>query len=225
MSKAIVSGVDPGQLGAFADQLVTAEAAAAAARQGISHDRTSITLTKLREEAREQGRQQGYREGYEEGLLKGETEGREAVLMAHAQLLKDFADQLGSRAAELEDAIEAWFVAAEEQLAEVALLVAAKVISAEITANREIVVAIVRDALAEVDHVKNVRIRVNPADSEYLSDQTETILAANRSLRRVEVVPDSTIHGGCVVESDAGVIDATVSTRLEAIVQAFREAA
>lgn len=221
MSKAIVSGCDPGKVGAFADQLVSAETAAAAARQGKSGDRNSITLTKLREEAREQGRKQGY----EEGFLRGQTEGREAVVMAHSHLLQDFADRLGQRAAELEEAIEAWFAAAEEQLAEVALLVASKVIAAEVTANREIVLAIVRDALAEVDHVKSVRIRVHPVDCEHLESQTETILSANRSLRSIEVVPDPTIQGGCIVESDAGAIDATVPTRFDAIVQAYREAA
>ncbi|MFQ3588640.1 MAG: FliH/SctL family protein [Fimbriimonadaceae bacterium] len=221
MSKAIVSGSDVGKVGVFADQLVSAETAAAAARRGNSNDRTSITLTRLREEAREQGRKQGY----EEGLLEGRNEGRETFLKAHGQLLQDFADRLGARAAELEDAIDAWFVAAEEQLAEVALLVAAKVIAAEVKANREIVAAIARDALAEVDHVKNVRIRVNLIDCEYLESQTETILSANRSLRRIEVVPDANVGGGCIVESDAGEIDATVSTRLDAIVRAFREAA
>lgn len=192
------------------------------------------------EEAREaghaEGSVQGYRDGHASGYAHGEEEGRSR---AYAQLLQEqeaiqaerhaavdqFCAEMESFVERTNEAVEAWTRAAEERLAGLAVEIASRAVSSELMLSRESVLNIVREALAEAEHARQVRIRVNPMDVATLESHQQEIAQALASIKGLEVVPDPSIQAGCVVESDSGVVDARVEAYLARLADQVRRAA
>ncbi len=74
-------------------------------------------------------------------------------------------------------------------------------------------------------HSRHARIRLNPFDGAILQNHRTELLAASGSLRDIELVDDPTIVGGCVIETEGGLVDATTETRLELLSTTLEEAA
>lgn len=98
----------------------------------------------------------------------------------------------------------------ERSVATLALAVAQRLVLDELDARPERVQAIVRDALDRVRRASRVRVRAHPDDAAQLMDL------------EVEIVADASIErGGCVVESELGVVDARIETRIDALARAL----
>lgn len=103
----------------------------------------------------------------------------------------------------------------QNELRLLAVRIAEKIIGAELTVRPEIVDDICRRALTEAGQRHQVVVRVHPQDLA-LIDQT---LRA-----RATFVPDAAVsRGGCLVKTEAGVVDAQLSTQLRAIERALTE--
>lgn len=155
-----------------------------------------------------EGRERGFREGYLAGEMKIRQEleaGKQAQL---AQLGSDL-DVLVNR---IHEAVGQWYVDAENRVADLITDAARKLIRTEVITNREALLAMVREAMAEAGEVTKVRIRVNPYDHPFLADHRDALLASCTHVRGIEIVDDPAIHGGCVVESENGAVDMTLST-------------
>ena len=98
----------------------------------------------------------------------------------------------------------------EEELGQTAIKIAKEVIDKEIsTSSNQIAHHLASSLIKELSNVKNIEIRVNPEDSEYLKEQ----FSKNE---RVKVsAGDAISKGGVVIISEGGNIDATMQTRLE----------
>ncbi|WP_459897856.1 flagellar assembly protein FliH [Campylobacter concisus] len=98
----------------------------------------------------------------------------------------------------------------EEGLGQTAIKIAKEVIDKEIsTSSNQIAHHLASSLIKELSNVKNIEIRVNPEDSEYLKEQ----FSKNE---HVKISADDAISkGGVVIISDGGNIDATMQTRLE----------
>lgn len=80
--------------------------------------------------------------------------------------------------------------------------------------SRESIVEITKQALQEVRHGTEVRVRVSPIDSSVLESRKAEILEAVSNIRQLIIVPDLKIVSGCEVDTDGGVIDARVESYL-----------
>ena len=98
----------------------------------------------------------------------------------------------------------------EEELGQTAIKIAKEVIDKEIsTSSNQIAYHLASSLIKELSNVKNIEIRVNPEDSEYIKEQ----FSKNE---HVKISADDAISkGGVVIISDGGNIDATMQTRLE----------
>ena len=98
----------------------------------------------------------------------------------------------------------------EEELGQTAIKIAKEVIDKEIsTSSNQIAHHLASSLIKELSNVKNIEIRVNPEDSEYIKEQ----FSKNE---HVKISADDAISkGGVVIISDGGNIDATMQTRLE----------
>ena len=98
----------------------------------------------------------------------------------------------------------------EEELGQTAIKIAKEVIDKEIsTSSNQIAHHLASSLIKELSNVKNIEIRVNPEDSEYIKEQF-------RKNEHVKISADDAISkGGVVIISDGGNIDATMQTRLE----------
>ncbi|MBX7102407.1 MAG: flagellar assembly protein FliH, partial [Myxococcaceae bacterium] len=98
---------------------------------------------------------------------------------------------------------------------EIGFLVARRILELELSTGPEPLFALVKSAVRKLGDARRVVLKLHPDDAT----QVETSEARQRlglTLLQVEVVPDGTLaRGDCIVESDAGVVDGTLATRLE----------
>lgn len=162
----------------------------------------------------ERGHAKGFIEGYEEGKGIGILESKTECQQATVALLNDFSAALKVVMGRLQDEIGVWFEESEQKMTDLALQAIRKILIAELSISRESALEIVKDALGDVTHSRHARIKVNPFDSLILKDHRLELLAAAGSLRDIEFVNDPSIQGGCIIETDGGVVDATIETKL-----------
>ncbi|MFT4561009.1 MAG: flagellar assembly protein FliH [Gammaproteobacteria bacterium] len=148
-----------------------------------------------------------YNEGFELGRRAGIEKGAEEVAEKRA-LLEQLMAALATPFKELDAAVV-------NSVSELAILVAKHLVRRELKVDPGEIVAIVRETMAELPvAARNPRIRMHPEDIDTIEDA----LSMRDTSRSWQLVPDPLMtRGGCVVESDASRIDATVEARLAAI--------
>ncbi|HTQ09529.1 MAG TPA: FliH/SctL family protein [Fimbriimonadaceae bacterium] len=174
-------------------------------------------LDEAREEARALGQNEGFEIGHKAGYQAGFDQAYAEASNKQSEMLRAFAADLQTVRDRLEEAIREWFEAAEVEAEDIAVEIAQKLLHAQLSLDRSYIIEAAKAALSQLTEASHARIRVNPFDSVILSNAREELLAATASLRGVEVVDDSSILGGCIVETDRGAVDATVSTRFEVL--------
>lgn len=103
-------------------------------------------------------------------------------------------------------------------MVELTVQITRKVIHRELQLDREVIKEIVTSTLKSIEGEREVKIRLNPEDLELLENQKQELLSTNGGIREIDFVPDRSIElGGCIVETDFGGIDATVTSQLEEI--------
>ena len=184
--------------------------------------RESVDFDSLRQMAQEEGFRAGYAEGQAAGSLRGYAEGqragreeaKEAHLAAESESLGDFRAALSAVVAGVGPAVRAWQTDVEERATTLAMDAVRALLAAELSIERPDAMGIVREALGFAEGAVRATIRLSPFDRAALAERREDLLAACVGLRDVEMVDDRSIEGGCIVETEGGVVDATLATRL-----------
>jgi len=168
-------------------------------------------------------RKQAFDEGFADGFKQGRLEGFDAMVAElddqHLKAIEGFVTELDAVGAQIREAIAKWFVDAEESIGMLAIELASRVVHAELQLSREATLEIVKDAMEHVLHGTSVRIRVNPFDFGLLEARKTDLLAGATRLRSIEIVPDDRIDGGCMIESDGGLIDARIEEMVAKLAQ------
>ncbi len=142
-------------------------------------------------------------DGYEEGLRQWNA----ALASAHeaaAKLEKDY----------------------EAELVRLAVRIAEKIIGGQLASAPETIVGIVREALRSVRRERSLSIQVNSAHLEEVRRHIGKLEEVVGSSRDIHIVAnDSVAPGGCIVESDLGVIDARLETQLKCMEEILLRAA
>ncbi|MBQ7457138.1 MAG: HrpE/YscL family type III secretion apparatus protein [Desulfovibrio sp.] len=145
--------------------------------------------------------QERHKEGYEDGLIEGRMEQAEKML------------ETGMQAVE-------YLQGLEQQIVDVVTSTVRKIIG-DIDA-KERIVGVVRTALDQVRGRQRVVIRVCPSDEPNVREALAPMLARVSSARGIELVADTHLsEGDCVLESEMGVVDASLSVQLAAIEHAL----
>lgn len=88
--------------------------------------------------------------------------------------------------------------------------------------DRERTVAAVRSVLAIARDQKQVTLRLSPEQADALRAQIQDMMAAYPSIGFIEVVSERQLTGdACVMESEMGVVEASIEIQLAAIQSAF----
>jgi len=139
-------------------------------------------------------------------------EGRERGLAAVSELLVG-ARAVAARARQ----------SAEGDLRALAVRIAEKILGRELELAPEVVVDVAREAIRLVGEPQAVTLRAHPDDVEALERGRPRLLERLRTSAALVIRADDRIgRGGCIVESELGVVDARLSTQLEAIERALR---
>lgn len=156
---------------------------------------------KLEQEAQEayiRRREEGYRDGLEEGKLEHAEKVMETVLTS----------------VEFIEGIEDTLVSVVNQ--------AIRKIIGDMD-DRERIVRIVRNALNAVRGQQKVTVRVAPADEESVTQALASMIGNASGASFLTVVADARLpRDSCILESELGVVDASLETQLKALENAFR---
>lgn len=169
-------------------------------RRTASQPLTASQLEEVQNLAHREGFEQGQQEGREAGLKEFAEKARHLEQIFHA---------LEQPFEQLDDEIE-------KQLVELAMVVARQLIRRELQADPGQVVGVVREALSALPlAAREVRLVLDPEDATIVREA----LALKESSSQIQIVEDPVIgRGGCRVLSEASQIDATVESRLNAVI-------
>jgi flagellar assembly protein FliH len=105
------------------------------------------------------------------------------------------------------------------EMVRLALAIAEKIVQKTVAADPEIVAAVLEQARREVADARRIRIHLNPADYELLAETRPDLLTMGHdSGREIEVVADEEVsRGGSRLETEIGVVDATLPTQMAEI--------
>lgn len=196
----IVGGV-PGQ--AEAEAQAQAEAAARAAAQAAVEPAPDVET--LIEAARHSGYQDGYRNGLAalESYKQAQTE----------QMARYMNEQVGALVEAMQQRLDALEQQLAGRVAGVSLELARQVVRSELIERPELVVDVAEQALsALLSSARQIVLRLNPDDHAVVHGQLGELLQS----RGARLVADASItRGGCLVDSDIALVDATVEARWE----------
>ncbi|HZZ00076.1 MAG TPA: FliH/SctL family protein [Candidatus Baltobacteraceae bacterium] len=154
------------------------------------------------EDIESQARSRAHDEGVTTGRAAGYAELEEDVAAIH--------ELIDNARAQRNVVIET----AEPELVRLAMAVAERVVYDHVAIDPNVVLENVRHALTRIVGREIVTMRVNPADAEILRKHREGTAASN-DVEHLRIVEDQRVdRGGVVVETDAGTIDAKISTQL-----------
>lgn len=197
-------------------------------QQDLLNPKRAARQAKL-EEIKASIRHQGFEEGYAEGLVRGRADGFEAMVadleQKHEEIIEQFVSDLETVGRRIHEAISSWYEQAEAELQGLAVEIASRIVHAELELSREATFRIAKEALQQVLHGQQVRIRVNPFDLGLLEAKKSALLGAATRLRSLEVAADPSIGGGCVIESDGGLIDARIEQMIGKLAEEARRVA
>lgn len=147
------------------------------------------------------------RDAFTKGYAQGERAGAEAAAARGEAMLRRLARTLDELALLRGEMIEK----SERQLVQLAMAIARRIIFRELTVDRTLLSAMARVALDRLGESASATIRVHPADHAAITAQG----AAHATAGAVRVVADHQVpRGGCIVQSDFGLIDIGIDAQL-----------
>ncbi|MGI9275652.1 MAG: HrpE/YscL family type III secretion apparatus protein [Endozoicomonas sp.] len=88
----------------------------------------------------------------------------------------------------------------------------------------ELAVSLVKNALQYVRNEKQVTIRIPPSQFNMVKARLNEILAEYKGVGFIDLVADQRLStGGCIMESEIGVVDASLDLQLQALEGRFRK--
>ena len=140
----------------------------------------------------------------------------EARAAGEAEGLRRYMDE----SAKLDASINAFYAKSEPDMVRLSMAIARKLLGGELEARPEAVARIVRDALAGIQQARRVTIAVHPSHAATLLAQRHTLELS--AACEVQVTAREDIDpAGCLIDSDFGIIDARLETRLATIERAM----
>ncbi len=189
------------------------------ARDIISNAREEAEVIKM--QAGEEAvsiRKKAHQEAYEEGLRQAqqEIEGDRQAAIQQSQALLEEARQLKIKA----------FRSCEADMVRLVMATVKKVIASELKTNPDTIINILQEAIDFLDRPENITVYVNPQDLDKVLEVMDkgylTDIGTNNN--KIRINADERISpGGCLLESDAGSVDAQLETRITSVNNAIQE--
>lgn len=164
------------------------------------------------EEQRVAAEKEGQQRGREDGFDEGRAEAERLIGRLHLVL-----DRAQDKRAEI-------IAESEQQIVDLVLLIARKVVKVISENQRNVVVSNVVQALRKVKGRGEIILRVNVEDLKLTTEHTKDFLRLIEGSRGISVVEDSSVdRGGCIIETEFGEIDARISSQLAELEQKILE--
>ena len=172
-----------------------------------------LTANQLVELARERAQaiEQGAHDVYEQQKALGWQAGVEQARIQQATLIQETLVQCNQ-----------YYRQVEQQMSEVVLQAVRKILKQY--DNTELALSVTREALSLVSNQKHVILHVQPEQVVAMREQVSQVLKDFPEVGYVEVVADARLdQGGCILETEIGIIDASVDGQLAALGLALKK--
>lgn len=160
---------------------------------------------------------QAYEKGFASGEKAGFALGREKAEVTFSGLTSMLGD--------LSIFKETLHKLCEKEIVGLCLAIARKVLQREVEARHDVVLDCVRTALKAVVAAGEILIRVNPKDLEVLHAHRAELVKYGDGIKGVKIEGDDNVErGGCVIETNYGEVDATISGIISDIEEKLKDA-
>jgi flagellar assembly protein FliH len=160
------------------------------------------------------------KDAYEKGYSEGERAGRETGEKMVEAVLKQYTQTLE----ELKGLRRHLLTGSEREVVRLSLEIAKKVVKREVSVDDELILALVKVALSRLADQSVITVRANPKDCESILQYRESRGHKESWHEGIKLVEDPIItRGGCLIETDSGVIDARVEEQFREIEKGFFE--
>ena len=164
---------------------------------------------RLRRIAEQEAYERGYAEGVQEGVHREKRELSPTVASLEGLLM-----EAGTLKGEI-------LKQAKKDIVDLAFAIAGKVIHREVDTSRDVVLAILSDALDRADGSDDITIRVHPDDCRHIREVTPGFMDSHGDIVLKE---DETIGcGGALIETCWGSVDARLDRQLDKIRESFND--
>ena len=167
------------------------------------------------EEIRAGARDEGYREGYAQGIAKAMDDSvrdREATAARLEKEVQSFLEKASL-------AREEMLLQTREELLELCLSIAEKVVRVSLKSSSEVIVRMIQTATERMKRQEWVHIYISGCDARQLAQISPALTPTLGALsQHIKVVPMGDDEGGtCIVETPEEIVDASVSTQMSNI--------
>lgn len=112
----------------------------------------------------------------------------------------------------------------EKSALPVASMMASHIIGQEISLNENIIIEQIRKAIKHAADDNIFKITLNPDDFLILNEVKNKLAGGKSEFENIEISTDKNIlRGGCIVNTSAGIIDATIESRLQKLTDILSE--
>jgi flagellar assembly protein FliH len=147
--------------------------------------------------------------GYDDGM----NDGRAAAQAEMDEMMATMRGLIEMARAERHKIIES----AEPELVRLSVAIAERVLHAHVAVEPGAVLEIVRSAISRIVDRETITVRVNPADLELMREHRDQLMAMN-DVDNMRLIEDQRVdRGGVVVETEAGTVDAKLTTQLREV--------
>lgn len=166
------------------------------------------------EELKRQAYNKGRDGGYAEGFKKGESEG-----MKQVQNIRKQAEEILAEAHRIS---REYVVNQKQEIVNLALTIARKIIGYKCSCDDEVITKILNDSINNCTAKKQLLIKVNPMDYAMVDCRRDEISKIAGEKVILSLVRDSSLkRGGCRLESESSIVDADIDSQLERIKEAL----
>ena len=134
----------------------------------------------------------------------------------------EFAQRLAQAVGDLRRSGERLAEQATADALEMAILIARRIIEAELSSSPAVLTGLIRSAIGRLGESRKIQVRLCPRDAEAVAaagaaDGVDEGVAG-MTLARVEIRADATLTAGdCIIDGEHGTVDGRLSTRLEEV--------
>jgi type III secretion protein L len=110
----------------------------------------------------------------------------------------------------------------EDNMLRLSVQIARKIIGEELRLHPDTIISIIREVLRSTRSGKHLLLQVNESDAEYVRSKTESLKQFLGGGGDIEVIASANVQpGGCIIESELGIVDARLETQLKCLEDAL----
>lgn len=167
---------------------------------------------RIKADAAREGYDKGYDEGYRAALEEANKEGEKIRAQAKSVLVQ------------AEESRREKFNNLKEEIRGLAIDIAEKIVTKELEIKPDDVVAIAEEAIQLVSNRKYIVLWVHPGEKEICEKHRERLISHLPPKAEVHIMANEAVaRGGCIIETDYGKVDATLSNRWQTLLKAINE--